>query len=246
MSHADLSRLRYSIRTEFHDIKDNVMNMQNALLDMKRAEEQMRKAKKEGVRTKDFMKTHTRTQKIMVPAPDGRHSTICGNCTHVCHLCCGLDELSGKGNVGIRRCSSHGGTDNCRVCPGQCSYQHHYHAKKIVQEKSVSFEEVCEDMKRTHLQAAADTNLANQNISSSADMQRLVDTAIDRCIGKLEAYCTQIKQICPGFNMVAEVEVLHAQLVAEKRSIVDMDAMARHGKIITAVAKIMNTYSTKR
>jgi hypothetical protein len=125
-----LHRHRMAIRATFHQIKNNVSNLQKALDELEQAEIDIQKAKQRGEETKNYTATKMVTTKTLVD--DNILRTLCSSCEQACHDPCGLSEISEAGSNAFKNCSAFCGRDNCRVCPKSCSYSTHYHARKKV------------------------------------------------------------------------------------------------------------------
>jgi len=129
---SQLVSIRMRTKAIFHEIKNDLLKLCQALSKVEKAEQDKAAATQKRNQTQDYIKRQTIKQRVLVNDP--HHSTICSACTFVCHHHCGLTEITDAGSNAFQRCAAFSGNSNCQRCPKKCSYQH----STIMQEKLLS------------------------------------------------------------------------------------------------------------
>lgn len=160
---------RDELKAALCNMKLQMVGLQNAQDELDNIEKMMKQAEGDKTQFAQFTKTNHITEKKMVDVP--YHSTICGECNHVCHQQCGLDEIAEKGSHKFTRCAAFNGNDSCRSCPGKCSYKLHFHDKKNIVEETKTVEEVLDDIKQKYDLATQQYDDAGRKLTGMWQLQ---------------------------------------------------------------------------
>jgi DNA repair exonuclease SbcCD ATPase subunit len=194
----DVRDNRTTLQIILHEVQLKIRALQDVQISLEIAEQQINSGKLDQPRFQNFTTTKKVKKTILVDA--AYHSTICRNCTHICHDNCGLTEIAEEGSNQFRNCYFFTG-DNCRICKNKCSYTMHYHAKKAIKEVEESLSEVHEDIKRKYDSAVQGTQQAQQKLGSVQSSKQSVENAINAEIKRLEQASKNIMVNCSGFNL---------------------------------------------
>lgn len=162
----------------------------------------------------NFTRTKTIQCKTLIDAP--YHSTICGDCNHVCHDHCGLHELS-KGSNQFTGCSAFRLSDNCNVCESMCSFTRHYHGRKTIILETKTVEEILHDDEDKHTAAQGAVRTARQSCTTFAAAKANIEGPMSNVVKELERSCRDIMQRCSGFSLVDELAMTIKRMEKEAR-----------------------------
>lgn len=242
----ELRDQRMKIKAYLHDVKLQIMSLQQALDQMETAQSSFKTAKSTAESSKGFKTQENIEEKVLVDDPSSHHSTICSNCSHICHQNCGLAEIATAGDNAFLGCAAFRGSDSCRYCPEKCSFSHHYHGKKKLITRTTTVEKILEDMQRTHQAAIAKVLGAERKITTFADMEKAVEVAIREKVNDLQRACQTIRKICSGFNIANELNLSLEQLKKEQRKLHNTGAIEAHKKILKSVEAVVNGLASSR
>jgi predicted RNase H-like HicB family nuclease len=171
----EVRQSRDQLKAALCDMKLQMVGLQNAQDELDNIERLMKQAAGDKSQFAKFTKTNHITEKKMVDVP--YHSTMCGECNHVCHHQCGLDEIAEKGSNQFTSCAAFGGSgNNCRYCPGKCSYTLHFHDRKNIVEETKTVEEVLDDIKQKFDLATQQYDDAGRKLTGVRPLQLIIPT----------------------------------------------------------------------
>jgi len=92
---------------------------------------------------------------------------------------------------------------------------------------------------------AATQSVAAQggHVTKSQQAKRLIDAAIAANVDQLRQCCSGIKKICQKFNIVAEMNVMLNQMIAEKRRIHNIKAANEAEAVIQSITRLIQEFS---
>ena len=131
------------------NIKNKMVLMSQVLSEVEDAEAAKTAASNNKNQAKKAKNAHIPAQMqeyTLVDDAQGRHSTICSTCTHICHQDCGLSEITTAGDNAFKGCAAFNGAENCRYCPRKCSFTAHFHGKKRIVKTSTTVDTVINDL----------------------------------------------------------------------------------------------------
>jgi len=218
----NLREARFKVKAILHKAQTDMVKLQSILDQLAKAEESMKRHGASAEQFQHFTQQKEVCSKELVDAPT--HSTICSECTHMCHESCGLNEISQKGDNAFKNCLAFGQADMCRSCPMSCSFTLHYHARKRVVEKKEKMEEVLQDIKSKYDAAVSGVKTSQNEITTVQGSRKAVQDALDQMKVELESKCRQLKNICSGFNLAEELHITLEQLKREAGMLLNLDA----------------------
>jgi hypothetical protein len=225
---------RDRMHTVLNEVKLKMEEFQDIQIKLDRVAELMKKSETEKEKNKDYVENKMVARQKLVDAPF--YSTICGNCSIVCHNRCG--EIKADGTNRFRNCAAFSG-DNCMRCKDRCSYHHHYHAMKTFKIEQVQLSTVLEEMKLKYEEAIKETDEAKQQLSANESTKKSLQHAVDQQITKLNNTAVEIMKYCSGFNFVNELHVTVAELELKRNMITNSGAMALADQFIRTIKSII-------
>ena len=214
--------LRNKVKEVLHKAQTDMMRLQHVLEQLNRAEESMKRHNSNAEQFQNYTQRKVIVSKELVDAP--YHSTICSQCTSMCHKQCGLNEISQKGDNAFKNCAAFGGNDNCHVCKDRCSYTTHYHARKIVTETEENMDEILQDLKSKYDAAVAGQAESQTEIRTIEDAKAAVVHALEAMKQELESNCVDLKKICSRFNLAEELNITLLQMKREAEMMMNLKA----------------------
>ena len=143
----------------------------------------------------NFMTTEKQTVTELVDAP--YHSTLCRNCSVVCHNQCGLHEISTDGDNAFRGCYAFSGGDNCNGTQSggkcNCSYLSHYHGRKTMVTKVNNIETILRDVKAKYDAAVSGQAGAHGQMNSIVSARAQIEASMKAIGSKVMKECEGIR-----------------------------------------------------
>ncbi len=232
---------RNHIKSTLHNARLQIVQLQKLQDDLDAAQTALGKYGADAEAFKNYVQKKVVTQNELVDAP--YHSTICSSCNFVCHDHCGLNEISNTGDNQFTGCAAMGGSSNCRMCEGRCSYTRHYHGRKTMRQVSKTLETVLADVKAKYDTATQAQQQASQKINSVTSAKQAVDRAISSMNTELVKCCRELKKLCSGFNLVDELHIVLQQLEAEARALNSTDARRTADTFIRSIRQLCDNLS---
>ena len=162
------------VKSMFHDIKNRLVHMQQVLEALDQAKKQQDVANATMNANQNFKVSKQVTQEVFEDDPSVRHSTICSTCNHFCHQNCGLDEITQHGSNAFQGCAAFNRNPHCLVCPEHCSFETHYHGRKVKKTVLQTVDEIIQEMHDKYLQAQGQANNGKAVILSYESKRQLV------------------------------------------------------------------------
>ncbi len=213
--------IRNSIKTIMHAARLEVTQMQKMQDEIAMFEAGLQQANADANTYKDYVKERTIDTPEIIDAK--YHSTLCQNCNHVCHDNCQLDETTILGAQIFLRCWAMKG-GNCTQCQHNCSYTAHYHAKKTVIVTKQTLKDILADIKSRYDAATHNSSDFQKKIKNTADAKKMLENALQQKNAEIRAKCTELRRICSGFNLAAELHALIDQLEIEATMLRNIEA----------------------
>ncbi|UJR27642.1 hypothetical protein I4U23_008923 [Adineta vaga] len=165
------------------------------------------------------------------------HSTVCRKCDHVCHDKCGLHETTTHGNRIFQRCWAMSAEGQCYICPSNCLYTEHYHARKTMKVKQQKLQDVLHDIKAKYDLAARNTNDFQSRITTTQDAKKMLERALKQKLEEIKHKCAELRRICSGFNLAQELHALIDQLKAEATMLRNIEAKQQAEEFIRSLSE---------
>eukprot|EP01116_Phalansterium_solitarium_P020017 TRINITY_DN5781_c0_g1_i1.p2 TRINITY_DN5781_c0_g1~~TRINITY_DN5781_c0_g1_i1.p2 ORF type:complete len:584 (-),score=179.49 TRINITY_DN5781_c0_g1_i1:1805-3556(-) len=237
----DMRQLRFAIKQALHEVQIKIANIQRLQDEISAAETALGQYAYDSEQFKNFTRTRTIEQRELVDSQ--YHSTLCSDCTHVCHDNCGLDEINEKGSNAFKKCAamSLNNNDNCGQCPGRCSYSSHYHARKLVMVTMMTLEDTIVEIKAKFDAAQSGQQETEQKASTVRDAKDAIEKAIRDTVQSLHNECERLKKICSGFNLVDELHPMLTQLRMEARMLRSAEARTTADAFVRSLEQICDT-----
>ena len=109
----------------------------------------------------------------------------------VCHEHCSLTETNQLGEYEVRRCTVMD-QGHCTSCPGRCSYQMHYHDRRLI--KSVQ---------RTA--KFATTFPSADALETAEELQLALEESLEEQLKHVQKTCLRVQKHCQSFNIAEEL-----------------------------------------
>lgn len=132
------------------------------------------------------------------------HNTLCLQCNIVCHERCSLTETLQTGERVLRRCSvmSNG---KCTVCPGKCSYDTHYHDRRLIKPVRRNLNAAISSLSDKYIEAENDRAACKQKCKNIQESKCLIERLLQEHCDKVHNACVRIQCSCEGFNIAEEL-----------------------------------------
>jgi GTPase Era involved in 16S rRNA processing len=230
--------IRNAIKALMHAARVEVSQIQKMQDEIAMFEAGLKQANADTVTYKDYTRERMVDKVELVDAT--YHSTLCQNCNHVCHDKCGLTETTAVGAQIFQQCWAMK-NGNCTECQHKCSYTAHYHAKKTVKTTKQKLEDVLADIKSRYDAASKDATNFQKKITSTADAKKLLEKALQQKNAEIKAKCNELRQICSGFNLAAELHALIDQLEIESSMLRNIDTRRQADAFIRSLKEFCAT-----
>ncbi|CAF1659413.1 unnamed protein product, partial [Didymodactylos carnosus] len=135
------------------------------------------------------------------------HNTICLNCNQVCHERCSLTETTEVGEKVLQRCAVIGSNGKCTVCKAHCSFDNHYHDRKLITPVHRTLKAIANDIQTRSLAAKENKEKVDMKCETVQETKKLIEDALNEQYNKVKESCYRIKQTCKGFNVVEELYI---------------------------------------
>jgi hypothetical protein len=132
------------------------------------------------------------------------HNTICLKCNTVCHERCSLTETTRVGERVFRRCTVIV-NGRCTVCPSKCSYDTHYHDRRLIKSVPRTLKVAISSMANKHTEARKDKVACETKCETVQETKRLIEQSLQDQFTKVRDACLRVKRNCRGFNVAEEL-----------------------------------------
>ena len=191
------------------------------------------------VKFKDFTKIIEEQRKTI---PAEYHSTICSNCTYVCHDGCNLKETTKKGDQIFRCCWALYDRNACRSCPQSCDYTQHYYARVKVVVTKASRIETIQEIKSKYDQATKHKHAAMNEINTVTDTKKLLEGVLLQQIKEIKSEYENLRVICSNFDYSNELLITINQINAKLRTLHSTEAQQQAKRLIDSLTYIYRQF----
>ena len=132
------------------------------------------------------------------------HNTICSKCNTVCHERCSLTETTRVGERVFRRCTVIV-NDRCTVCAGKCSYNMHYHDRRVIKSVPKTLKVAISSVASKYSAARKDKAACETKCETVQETKRLIEQSLQDQFVKVRDACQRVKRNCRGFNVAEEL-----------------------------------------
>jgi hypothetical protein len=132
------------------------------------------------------------------------HNTLCSKCNIVCHERCSLTETTRVGERAIRRCTVIA-NGRCTVCPGKCSYDIHYHDRRLIKSVPRTLKVAISSMANKYTEARKDRAACETKCETVQETKRVIEQSLQEQFTKVRDACLRVRKNCQGFNVAEEL-----------------------------------------
>ncbi|CAF1201487.1 unnamed protein product [Didymodactylos carnosus] len=168
------------------------------------------------------------------------HNTICLNCNQVCHERCSLTETTKVGEKVFQRCAVIGSNGKCTVCKGHCSFDNHYHDRKLITPIQRTLKAIANNIYERSLTAKADKEKVDIKCETVQETKKLIENALHEQYVKVKESCYRVKNTCKGFNVVEELYIFVSFLKIDCNSLNSQSVVRRATRFIEKLEKLCN------
>jgi len=232
-----IKTIQAQIRSTIHQTKLDIINLQKIQDEFEKLNTEFEKSQMTAEQYKDYTIQKTVPQQTLVPAT--YYSTICKKCNIVCHDDCSLsyDREGNTTDFGSCMCMNNG---KCTVCKDSCTPSSHYHDHKKMETITVTVDEILEDIKQKFVDAQTLSSKLTTDMSDKDIIRKGIESKIATINDSIKKDCSELKQICSGFNLVDELNDLIHQLQAESKSLTSVEARQTADDFINSIKTIAN------
>ncbi|CAF3515400.1 unnamed protein product [Rotaria socialis] len=132
------------------------------------------------------------------------HNTICLKCNTVCHERCSLTETTRIGERLFRRCTVIV-NGRCTVCAGKCSYDIHYHDRRLIKSVPRTLKVAISSMANKYTEARNDKAACENKCETVQETKRVIEQSLQEQFTKVRDACLRVRSNCQGFNVAEEL-----------------------------------------
>ncbi|CAF0898755.1 unnamed protein product [Rotaria sordida] len=132
------------------------------------------------------------------------HNTICLKCNTVCHERCSLTETTRVGERVFRRCTVIV-NGRCTVCAGKCSYDIHYHDRRLIKSVPRTLKVAISSMANKYAEARKDKAACETKCETVQETKRVIEQSLQEQFTKVRDACLRVRSNCQGFNVAEEL-----------------------------------------
>jgi hypothetical protein len=125
-------------------------------------------------------------------------------CNTVCHERCSLTETTRVGERVFRRCTVIV-NGRCTVCPNKCSYDIHYHDRRLIKSVPRTLKVAISSVANKHTEARKDKVACETKCETVQETKRLIEQSLQEQFTKVRDACLRVKSTCQGFNVAEEL-----------------------------------------
>ncbi len=167
------------------------------------------------------------------------HNTICLKCNIVCHERCSLDETTQVGEDVFRHCTI---MDNgqCTVCPGHCSYDMHYHDRRLIKcvPRAVKF--AISSLSNKYTEAENEKAACEIKCKTVQEAKNLIGQLLQEQFNKIHDACMHVQHNCQGFNIAEELCTFISLLKNDMNSLRSSSVVHKATKFIEQLETLAN------
>jgi hypothetical protein len=125
----------------------------------------------------------------------------------------------------------------CYVCPANCLYTEHYHARKTMKVKQQKLQDVLHDIKAKYDSATKNKADFQSRITTTQDAKKMLERALKQKLEEIKHKCAELRRICSGFNLAQELHALIDQLKAEATMLRNIEAKQQAEEFIRSLSE---------
>lgn len=234
-----IKKLRSSIKSSLHEIRMELVNLQNVTEQMDKISNQVKISEETANANENF--TVPKTIQVTRMVETDYHSTICSSCNTICHEGCGL-EFCGEPGSYFENCSCMGSSGRCQVCEGKCPPSKHYHDNKGIKMVTETVDEVIEDIQKAYLDSLDDVQRQQAELDQHTLLKDSIDNVIQQYMSQIETECNDLKNICHNFNIVDELNELIYNLEREAQGLTSLSARELANSTVNSIKLICKKF----
>ena len=233
--------LRNMVIADLLDVKLKIREIQATQDAIDYTEAQLAEQKEKAEGLKDYSKKAiVKTTKFVRNSAIKEYSTICKVHDTECHHNCGVDETTEQGDTRLTGCLAFNGSSNgerCNVCSTDtaCPYNNHFHAHGSFKEVEVTLQDKLQEYKKQYEDAENKVHGTEAEINDAQAAIELINYTVDQFTKKTEARLMELKQICTGYNFIAELYSTIEILEQEKHRCTSHQALRTAEQFIEAL-----------
>ena len=159
------------------------------------------------------------------------HNTICLKCNTVCHERCSLTETTRVGERVFRRCTVIN-NGRCTVCPGKCSYDMHYHDRRLIKSVPKTLKVAISSVANKYAEARKDKAVCETKCETVQETKRLIEQSLQDQFTKVQDACLRVRKNCQGFNVAEELCIFVNFLKNDMNSLRSQTVIRRATKFV--------------
>jgi hypothetical protein len=159
------------------------------------------------------------------------HNTICLKCNTVCHERCSLTETTRVGERVFRRCTVIN-NGRCTVCPGKCSYDMHYHDRRLIKSVPKTLKVAISAVANKYTEARKDKVACETKCETVQETKRLIEQSLQEQFTKVRDACLRVRKNCQGFNVAEELCIFVNFLKNDINSLRSQTVMKKAAKFV--------------
>ncbi len=179
----------------------------------------------------------TKTIQINEITVTSYHNTICSKCNTVCHERCSLTETTRVGERVFRRCTVIA-NGRCTVCPGKCSYDIHYHDRRLIKSVPKTLKVAISSMANKHIEARKDKAACETKCETVQETKRFIEQSLQDQFSKVQDACIRVRRNCQGFNVAEELCMFVNFLKNDINSLRSPTVMKKATKFVDKLEKL--------
>ncbi|CAF2505528.1 unnamed protein product [Rotaria sp. Silwood2] len=122
----------------------------------------------------------------------------------ICHERCSLTETTRVGERVLRRCTVIV-NGRCTVCVGKCSYDIHYHDRRLIKSVPRTLKVAISSMANKYTEARKDKAACETKCETVQETKRVIEQSLQEQFIKVRDACLRVKSNCQGFNVAEEL-----------------------------------------
>ncbi|CAF4358218.1 unnamed protein product [Rotaria magnacalcarata] len=238
----DLNNDRNIIRSVLHESRLMIMELQqieDELIALEQAafiysENVEKYTTKNGAQTKNILVNEI----ITTPY----HNTLCLQCNAVCHERCSLTETTQRGEHAFRRCTVMN-NGRCTVCPGKCSYDMHYHDRRLIKRVPKTLNTAISSLSNKYIEAEKDKVACELKCKSVQETKRFIEQLLQEQCDKVHDACMRVQSNCEGFNITEELCTFISLLKNDLNTLRSSAVILKAAKFIEKLETLANDHS---
>lgn len=159
------------------------------------------------------------------------HNTICLKCNTVCHERCSLTETTRVGERVFRRCTVIN-NGRCTVCPGKCSYDLHYHDRRLIKSVPKTLKMAISTVTNKYTEARKDKAACETKCETVQETKRFIEQSLQEQFTKVRDACLRVRKNCQGFNVAEELCIFVNFLKNDMNSLRSQSVVKRAKKFV--------------